>query len=308
MRTSGYTINGTSEGGSERRCLTTSSRRKVIAIAPPILARKIINKMKEIIINNQEEFDEVKIDFEGIIRIQGSLERIDRCFVGAEIRVSGNATIQSVYGNATIQSVSGNATIKYVYGNATIQSVYDDATIQSVYDDATIVLMAYASVLIVYSCKSIITRGRNIVRYFKENKSKITLELSKETTEIVLPKCVVEKEYFSLYPVEMKDSKAIFYKAVHKDSDGYFSENTNSFRYEIGKIYKEEIDKNNLSCGKGLHVAHKLWAITFGRGWDDMALLECEVDPKDIYVAEGCGGKCRTGKLKVIREVPQSEW
>ena len=55
-------------------------------------------------------------------------------------------------------------------------------------------------------------------------------------------------------------------------------------------------------------MAHKNWAVLFGKNWEDMALLECETDAKDVIVSAECDGKVRTSKARIIREVPRSEW
>ncbi len=65
---------------------------------------------------------------------------------------------------------------------------------------------------------------------------------------------------------------------------------------------------NNNSCSNGIHISHKYWALNFGRGWDNMALLECEVDENDIVVSRDCDGKVRASKIKVLREVPKEEY
>ena len=116
------------------------------------------------------------------------------------------------------------------------------------------------------------------------------------------------REYQIQYPHETKGSKLILYKSVHKKDGRYSSENTRDFEYKIGETYTEKVVKNGESCGQGLHVAHKKWAIDFGKGWEDEALLECEVDKKGIYVAPDCDGKIRAPKIKIVREVPKEEW
>ena len=94
------------------------------------------------------------------------------------------------------------------------------------------------------------------------------------------------------------------YKAVHKVDGKYFSDHDNSFTYEIGKTYKHELDdRDQGSCARGLHVAHKSWARAFGINWKDTAILECEVPVKSIVVADDCDGKIRCGELRVIKEV-----
>lgn len=115
-------------------------------------------------------------------------------------------------------------------------------------------------------------------------------------------------EFARRYPVQIKGKKAILYKAVHKNDGRYFSDNIKDFEYKIGKTYTQKVEKDSESCGTGLHLAWKIWAVNFGFDWDDMALLECETEIKDIYVAPDCDGKIRTKKLKVLREIPKEDW
>ena len=114
-----------------------------------------------------------------------------------------------------------------------------------------------------------------------------------------------------MYPViEVSKSKVIMYKAVHKNRDGvYFSDYKNDFIYTIGETKTEVIDNQDVnSCSGGIHVSHKMFAILFGKNWNDMALLECEVNPKNIIVSKDCDGKVRASEIRVIREVPKIEW
>ena len=225
--------------------------------------------------------------------------------------VSGNATIESVYDNATIKSVYGNATIKYVYGNATIESVYGNATIKSVYGNATILLMTgLASLVLLYSANKIVAKGINIIRQI--GTQKIDIEMSNSVTFIQVKESISEKPsfelYSKLYPCEIKSKKVILYKAVHKINEKYIADYDKKTEYKIGEI--AEIENNpttDNSCTYGIHLSHKVWAINFGK-WDDMALLECETDIKDIVVSKDCDGKVRTSKIKVLREVPKDEY
>ena len=61
------------------------------------------------------------------------------------------------------------------------------------------------------------------------------------------------------------------------------------------------------NCGKGIHVSHLNWALDYGRGWSDLAILALEVEIKDIIMPINSDGKVRVPKAKVIREVPLSE-
>ena len=232
-------------------------------------------------INNQKEFDAIPDDYKGRIEIVGRLERIVRSFDDAYIVVSGNAVIESCSGNAVIEYCSGNAVIN-AFGLASILSAMDGA--------------------------SITTHGRNIVRYFDDEKN-LKLKLSKKTTVIKLKKQKPTAKLFcEEYPVETKGKNAILYKAVHKIDGRYFSDRVNSFEYIIGETKEHALGEEKESCGAGLHVAHLRWAVLFGKYWEDEAILECSVPLSKIFVGNDCDGKVRTSELKVLREVPKSEW
>ncbi len=229
--------------------------------------------------------------------------------------VSGSATVESVSGSATIEYVSGSATIEYVYGSATIKYVSGSATIESVSGSATISkVFGYAAILFISGMATVNTFGMNTVRYF-ENQDKIKLTVSDQTTVIKLPAMQPTWEsYASVYGYDPKAKKVLMYKTVHKTgktklTTKYFSDYDKSFTYKIGKTYQQECAPHtNGSCSVGIHVAYKQWAILFGKSWEDVALLECEVETKDIVVSIDTDGKVRTSKLKVLREVPKEEW
>ena len=111
------------------------------------------------------------------------------------------------------------------------------------------------------------------------------------------------------YGVKHTKTKAIFYKAVHKNSDGiYYSDYDKSFHYKIGSTYTNNCDVNIYQlCGYGLHIAHMNWALDFGRNWSNLAIIEVETKISDIIMPKGTDGTVRTSKLKVLREVPLDE-
>ena len=253
--------------------------------------------MKQIKVNNQKELDKIKIDFEGEILIVGNIEILNRNFSKATVYVSDNATIQYVYGNATIQ---------YVYGNATIQHVSDNATI--------LMMTGLAVVTFLYSAKKIVAKGLNVIRQIGDKK--LDIEISKSVKLIKVTETIEKspdfKMYQKLYPTDVKNGKVILYKSVHKVDGKYLSDYSGAegkLEYKIGETTKDKCDKSKeRSCSYGLHVSHKIWAINFGSGWGDVALLECEVPIKNIVVSKDCDGKVRTSELKVLREVPKEEW
>ena len=95
---------------------------------------------------------------------------------------------------------------------------------------------------------------------------------------------------------------------MHKIDGRYVSDYDKSFTYEIGKIIKTEVDPDTSEiCGRGIHLSHLNWALTFGSKWDDLAILEVTTRIEDIVCPENTDGKVRTSRVKVIREVPLGE-
>ena len=247
-------------------------------------------------IKTQAQYDKIKSNFSGEIEIIGGSEydriKVNRSFDNAE---------QSICKQAYVD-ICDSATVEYIYGSATVKNICDSAKL--------LLVSGLASVLMITGNSSVTTTGFNIVRTYTDE-TKTSLKLSKNTTLIKLDRSIMQPTTFDgfkqIYPVQSTKTKTILYKAVHKDGDKYYSDYNNSFKYEIGKKYSETI-KGSESCNPGLHISHKWWAIKFGSSWSNMALLECEVMIKNIVVSSDTNGKIRTSELKVIREVPRSEW
>ena len=260
--------------------------------------------MKTIIVKSQEELEKISLDFDGEIYIEGGTKENP-----LNLKINFQYAVVIVRGSAYLESVYGSAQIRYVSDSAQIRSVSDSAQIGSVSGSAQIELAGEAMVS-AYSAKKIVCSGYNIVKIRKSDRKNVHLVMNKQSTLVIIPDFKPTfAEFVKRYPVQVKDKTAILYKAVHKKDGRYFSENQKDFEYIIGETKTHGIDKStDESCGVGLHVSFKGWAIGFGAGWDDMALLECEVPIKNIVVARDCDGKVRTNLLKVIREIPKEEW
>jgi len=223
----------------------------------------------------------------------------------------GSASIKSMYGSASIKSMSGSASIKSMSGSASIESMSDSASIESMSGSASILLMTWlASIVSLKSAKKIVAKWMNLIRQIWTEK--INMKLWKDVNFIQIKDTIENTPTFDmykkLYPVEIKKTKAILYKAVHKINWEYVSDYDRDFKYEIWKTIKEKCNTNqDNSCGQWIHISHLKHAIVFGRGWDDMAILECEVPTKDIVVSKDCDWKVRTSQLKVLRELPKEE-
>ena len=224
--------------------------------------------MKEITIKSQQEYDALPKSFDEYTRIIIDCgEKWVRHSVARE-----NSHVEARENSHVI--AWGNSHV-IAWGNVAVWLYSDTATV----------------LLFVFSVCWKLAKGKVIKK-------------SKHAT-IIEPKFKpIFSEYQQLYPVEKKGKKVLLYKAVHKKDGRYFSDNTKDFEYSIGEVKEHECaPKEDSSCATGLHIAHRSWAYSFGFSWSDRALLECEVDPKDIVVSADCDGKVRTKRLKVLREV-----
>ena len=125
---------------------------------------------------------------------------------------------------------------------------------------------------------------------------------------VYMPKTA--EEYCAFYGLKHDKKTGTFYKCVHKAEDGsYFSDHDKSFAYVIGeKVAADRFDTDKKEdCGKGIHVAYLAWVLDYGKGWQDLAILEVEANMDDMVLPIGCPGKVRFPEVTVIREVPLSE-
>lgn len=117
-------------------------------------------------------------------------------------------------------------------------------------------------------------------------------------------------EYIDFYGLDATDTTVKLYKAVHFYNGAYHADYDCEFIYTIGDVVTPDngfSDSVLSSCGAGIHLAHKAWAISYGANWSDLAILECECKKSDVLVPLYGGGKVRARKAKVLREVPLEE-
>jgi hypothetical protein len=217
----------------------------------------------------------------------------------AEMR--GSSTVAEMWGSSTVRQMRESSTVAEMWGSSTVAEMWGSSTVAALYADAMVSA---------YGTNKITCHGYNIVKTSDSNQKNLTLVMSKNSHLIVIPDFKgTWEDYTNRYPVEVKRGKAIMYKAVHKIKGKYIADYDRKTEYVVGKTHtKDTAPREHGSCSYGLHVAHKSWARAFGSSWDDIALLECEVPVKSIVVADDCDGKVRTSTLKVLREVPESEW
>jgi hypothetical protein len=133
-------------------------------------------------------------------------------------------------------------------------------------------------------------------------------------------------EYLDFFGIKHDKKTAVLYKAVHKILDEtaelyadqqmldgisqykYCSDRDADFQYCIGETIRENCNPDtNEDCSYGIYIAHLAWALDFGNGWSDLAILEVEADIDKIVLPKCGNGKVRTSEVKVLREIPLEE-
>ena len=98
-----------------------------------------------------------------------------------------------------------------------------------------------------------------------------------------------------------------YYKAVHKRNGRYMSGWDGKTEYHVGEWVEAETDgEPDRVAVKGLHVASLEFAVNYGKGWKDAAILEVETDIHDVIVPDA-KDQVRTRRFRVVREVPSEE-
>ena len=242
--------------------------------------------MKEIICTTQAELDAVAVDFDGKVIIKfGTPDNravVNRRFK-YPVEAGDNSTVWA-YGNSTV-SAYDNSTV-WAYGNSTV-SAYDNSSV-SAYDNSTV--WAYDN--------------SQVVDVARKNNIKVS-----GNARIVYNPSTID-EYINFYGLDATDTTVKLYKAVHFYGGAYHSDYNHKFIYPIGDVVKPDngFSESVLSsCGAGIHLAHKAWAISYGIYWPDLAILECECEKSDVLVPLYSDGKVRACKAKVLREVPLEE-
>lgn len=117
------------------------------------------------------------------------------------------------------------------------------------------------------------------------------------------------KKWFNRRKFEQeKNTTRTYYKAVKKTKDGRFmSAWDNSTEYRIGEITESKLcDNPDRVAVQGIHFASLEFAKKYGDAWENVAILELEVNIHDMVIPDA-KDQLRASKVKVIREVPMSE-
>ena len=202
----------------------------------------------------------------------------------SSVEACGNSSIE-VYENASVVAYDNSSVIAcgnssviacgnssvIAHGNSHVEA-YDNSSIE-VYENASVVAYYNSSVIAcnnssvwAYNDSSVIACGNAQVIDFLQRS---TIDIYGNARVVYMPKNI--EEFIDFYGIDHDETTATFFKAVHKkkinDAFEYVSDYDSDFKYEIGKKVisnKFNIDPNK-TCGQGIHVSHKNWALNFGK-------------------------------------------
>ena len=282
------------------------------------------SKTYEITVKNQKELDSIPDDFRGRIYIAfGTL--FNRAVVRKRYLLSvvawGNSSVEArenssvvAWENSSVVAWENSSVV--ARGNSSVEA-RENSSVEArgnsrvvAWGNSSVAARGNSSVeawensrVVAWGNSSVEARGNvQIVKMSSFTK----LKTSGKSRVVEMPKSVIE--FLDFYGIRHTKTKAIMYKAVRKTNNGYVSDYDNSFCYEIGKIKKETCDNNVFNvCSNGIHISHLNWALSFGRDWKDLAILEVESKISDIVLPVESDGEVRTCQIKVLRELPLEE-
>ena len=306
------------------------------------------DKLDEITVKSQKELDDIPLDFKGRIYIEfgTSLNRaivIHNYYRSVVARSNSsivaydNSSVEA-YDNSSVEAYDNSSVVAYdnssvvACGNSSVEArsnssvvacgnssvvacgnssvvAYDNSSVEAygyssveAYDNSSVKAWENSSVE-AYGYSSVVAQGNTQV-IDKQVEGKI--QISGNARKVHMPKTI--HEFMDFYGVNHTKTKAVFYKAVRKEYNKYYSDYDNNFTYEIGKKKEEKCDTDiTETCSYGINISNLNWAIDYGKNWCDLAILEVETKIADIVMPEDTDGKVRTSKIKVLREVPLEE-
>ena len=258
--------------------------------------------MNEIIVKTQEELDNVPMDYHGRIIIKFGTwlnpAILRKSYDNASAVLQGNARAE-LWDNASAE-LRGNASA-VLRGNAS--AVLRGNASAVLRGNASAVLRGNASAELRGNSRAEASGNAQIVDVYRSGRASI----SGNARVVYLPQSL--EEFISHYGIK-GDGEITLYKAVHKHNEQYFSDYDDEFEYRIGETAVPDNgfdDDAHEKCGAGINMAPLHWCLDYGRGWDDLAILEMTALREDVVVPMDTDGKVRARKAKVVREVPLSE-
>ena len=300
-------------------------------------------KLTEIVVKSQKELDDIPLDYKGRIYIEfgnwwdkaivknnyyysvvarenssvvawenSSVEARENSSVVARENSSvvarGNSSVEARE-NSSVEARENSSVV--ARGNSSVEArenssveAWGNSSVEA-WGNSSVVARENSSV-VARENSSVVAQGNVQVNEHSDAYNKPKIKISGNARIVYNPKNA--NEFIDFYGIKHTKTKAIFYKAVRKVNEKYVSDRNRYFEYEIGKLKKEICDDNvDEACSYGINISHLDWALQYGRGWHDLAIIEVETKIKDIVVPINTDGKVRTSEVKVIREVPLSE-
>jgi hypothetical protein len=225
-----------------------------------------------------------------------------------------NSTVEA-YGNSTVEARDNSSVTAWdnstvtAWDNSTVEArdnstveAWDNSTVTA-WDNSTVEARDNSSVT-AWNNSSVTAWGNSQV---VDAHRRGNIEVSGNARIVYNPDNITD--WASANGITITDGKIRLYKAVHKRDGKYVADWDNDFIYTIGAVAEADGFTTDPAedCGQGIHMATLGWSATYGRGWDDIALLELEADADEIVVPLYKTGKVRAPKALVIREVPLEE-
>ena len=258
------------------------------------------SKLNKITVKNQDELDAIPLDFKGRIYIE-----FGDCYHPAIVRNKYYLSVEArenssvvALGNSSVEARE-NSSVE-AWGNSSVVAWENSSVVA--WENSSVVARENSSV-VAWENSSVVANA-NVQVVDRINGGKI--QISGNARIVHIPKNI--EDFMNFYGIKHTKTKAVFYKAVRKIGDKYFSDRDRGFEYIIGENKTEKCDTDiNYDCSYGIHISHLYWALDFGKAWDNLAILEVETAIKDIVLPKNSDGKVRTSKVKVLRELPLSE-
>ena len=249
--------------------------------------------MNEKIVTSQAELDAIPVDYNGriIIKFGTPAKRavVSRKYL-FPVEACGNSSV-CAHDNSSVEAHGNSFVCAYdnsfvcAHGNSSVEA-YNNSFVCA-HDNSSVCAHGNSQVVDAHRQGNIKVSGNARIVYNPDNIA----------------------DWASANGITITDGKIRLYKAVHKRDGKYVADWDDDFIYTIGAV----AESNGFTadpaedCGQGIHMATLGWSAGYGRGWDDIALLELEADADEIVVPLYETGKVRAPKALVIREVPLTE-
>ena len=238
--------------------------------------------MEEIIIRTQEEWNKLDKDYDGIVYFENGQNWIVIKENKGYRRIVKNSSVEARE-NSSVEARENSSVV--ARENSSVEA-RENSSVEA-WENSSVEAWGNTQIVDITETHNINITGNSRIVY--------------------MPKTI--DEFIDFYGIKRKENnKAIFYKAVRKSENIYYSDYNEDFTYEIGKKKTETCDQNILEeCSYGIHISYLDWALRYGLNFENLAILEIETEIDKIVLPKNSNGKVRTSEIKVLREVPLSE-